>query len=138
MQNPTPHTDPDLDRTIFFWERGPVRRMVEDEFDIELMRQLAERNIMFDVPEERRLHDRVVPEAFLFVAEHLAWTAEEQTRGLFSPEHRTLLQQHISTLLCRELDTCVSHQVSRSHGPFSLLLVACRWLPGTLRKFLSP
>ncbi len=60
-QNSLSHDD---DQPLSFWEHGPVREIVELEFDAALVREMQLSGVRVSPERERELRDAIVPQAF--------------------------------------------------------------------------
>jgi hypothetical protein len=58
----------DDDVPLSFWESGPVRQLVDLEFQAALIREANAWGVRVTPDEEKALHDAIVPQAFCFAA----------------------------------------------------------------------
>lgn len=126
----------DEDLPICVWEKGTVRNLVEEEFEMALLRQIEERCLRVDAAQEKRLHDAIVPQIFFFVAHQCPWTLKEEAARSFHPRHRQVIQHEIERLLRCAFGQSLQHAACT--GTFRHLLMVFRTLPGKVRDFLSP
>jgi hypothetical protein len=97
-------TNDDLHRSLAFWEAGPLRKILELEFDLVLDEELLQRGVTASADVCGILHDAVVPEVFLFLTENIPWTAAEERRLTLSLVHQHAIHGEIRRRLSVQLD----------------------------------
>ncbi len=102
MPTPVPPLDV-RDRPLDFWERGPIRQILELEFEAALLRAIGERGMRVTAETEQIIHDAVVPEAFLFVTQAEGWSPEEEGKGRFTLAHQQAIQREMARLIANRL-----------------------------------
>ncbi len=97
-------TKNDLDRSLDFWEAGPLRKILEIEFDLVLDEESQRRGVSASADACRLLHDAVVPEVFLFLTKNIPWSPAEERRLTLSLAHQRAIHAEIRRRLAVQLD----------------------------------
>ena len=130
-----------MDRSLAFWEQGPIREIVEMEFALALLKQTRKRGIGIDRETERHLHDAVLPEVVLFLVENVRWSPKEERRKRFTRAHQDILRQEMNRGLGAALAGLddIQHEARRLAFPFTHhLAIAFGKLPEAVKEFFSP
>ena len=104
LPRPRPLSKQDLDRPLNFWEEGPLRKILEMEFDLILEEELARRGVSASAGVCNVLHDAVVPEAFLFLTKNVQWTPSEELRLALSLMHQKAVHREILGRISVQID----------------------------------
>ncbi len=94
----------DLDRPLDFWENGPVRQILEMEFELVLEQELTARELSLDALVCDLLHDAVIPEVILFVTQKMHWTHQEERRMALTLVNEKRVRREIVRRLSRQLE----------------------------------
>jgi siroheme synthase len=89
--------------SLAFWETGPIRDIVETEFEMALIDALGKRGRRLDADEEKQLHDAVVPDALLEAMER-EFIGAGKHPGEFLVRKQPELQRDIADKLRIALD----------------------------------
>ncbi len=136
MQTLPPHID-DCDRSLDFWERGPIRRILELEFEAAFVQVMGDTGRRMDAAEEKRVHDAVVPEVFLFVTDNVEWSQGETEAGHFTLARQQLIRREMDRLICMHLVHTVQNALPDTRTVLQPLLMPFRALPRLMRWVLS-
>ncbi len=109
-------TPDDLDRSLEFWEEGPLRKILELEFDIVLDEELQRRGAAAGAEMCRLLHDAVVPEAFLFLTKNIPWTPAEERCLALSLVHQHTIHRELRRRLSVQIDRLGTSLASAKRG----------------------
>lgn len=101
---PTSSTILDLsNQTLATYERGPIRELIETEFELAVMQHIRVTNRPVTQDYESELHDAVVPAVFTYMMEHMAIETREGNTGTFTVYHlqqmRKELHRQLNTML---------------------------------------
>jgi hypothetical protein len=127
--------------TLAAWEHGPLREIVETEFEMAIIDAIGKRGLRLTPQEERILHDAVVPDACLAAIERQFITQGPGHGSVFHLRKQHELQRMIVESLEIVLDDreSAARVISDTEPPvMGHLLLAFRKMPSRLRKFLSP
>jgi hypothetical protein len=103
-----------LDMPIATIEHGPLREVIENEFELSLHRamQAAERTTMSQA-EEQRLRASVVPQVFLYAMDSMDLSPAACTSGFLPMKELQHIRQRIDTVLQDALITTKEVQPSK-------------------------
>lgn len=124
------------DFPLDFWEHGTIRRILDEEFEMSLLRLLQERGKTVNALDEKRLRDLIVPDVFLQVTETIGWSAAEERACSLAPDHRRIVQDRMRRMLLDYMESG-SDAASFMERKWSLqpLALAFRSLPKKVRRF---
>ena len=127
------------DVPLDFWEHGSIRQVLEEEFEMSLLRLLQERGLTLNATDEKRLRDVIVPEVFLDVTDSIGWTPEEEKAHAFSEAHRRIIQNRMRRMLLEQMKEGSSAASFAERGwTLQPLALVFRTLPRKLKNFFSP
>ncbi len=127
------------DLPLDFWEHGSIRQILEEEFEMSLLRLLQERGLSMSAADEKRLRDVIVPEVFLDVTDSIGWTPEEEASHAFSEDHRRIIQHRMRRMLMEQIKDGSSAASFAERGwTLQPLALVFRTLPRKLKNFFSP
>ncbi len=130
MTTHTPFLQNDLDYTLDFWESGPIRQLLEMQFEITVLEEARKKGIDMTAERRKALHDRVIPAAFDAVLRKIC---AEPSIDLGTRESRIIVQGEVRRLIRSNLGPVQGAAASpqrkrRVSSPFS-------WLRKAMRSF---
>ncbi|MDD4318713.1 MAG: hypothetical protein PHW10_00070 [Candidatus Peribacteraceae bacterium] len=146
MQSSKPTTLSLDDLSLWLCEKGPIRELVEIEFDIALDEAARDGAPVSDPALVREMHERVVPAVFLELLDGKRVVGKKGGTFFLSLEGqrelRRLMVEHMTTFLVSRrpinaLPDRRGNELTAFH-PCPMLVPAFRGFRTLLRRFLSP
>lgn len=103
----TPTPSPTLDlaqESLATFERGPIRELIETEFELAVMQHIRNSHLPITHDYELTLHDAVVPAVFVYVMDHMKLDPREGKTGAFTVYHLQDMRRELHRLLSRLLE----------------------------------
>lgn len=97
-----------LEKPLAEFERGPIRQLIETEFELAVMQHIRATHLPITRDYESTLHDVVVPAVFSYVLEHMKLDVREGGTGGFTVYHLQDMRRQLHTMLSQLLEAMKS------------------------------